>query len=185
MGRGGARAGRWTAGAAGTIKCGLGEGCENCPGRKKLVAAATNAGEFSHFEAEDFSWLAGRVMRLPTGASSASLRMTRRSSLAEITGKRTARVQASASRHCRAPNLRRKDVVAEARHNHKAGSARSSHARFSDSSIKNYRTEVSAESFSDIPKQSQCDYGLTGAKQCARCSRLNILKVEFGEIMGQ
>jgi hypothetical protein len=86
-------------------------------------------------DAETFSWLARRVVRLMAGDSSISFRMARRSSVAETMGKRMTSSHPKASTHCRGVNLRPTVAVLEPRHNQRASSANSSHARFSNNSL--------------------------------------------------
>lgn len=76
------------------------------------------------------------MVRLLAGDSSISLRITRRSSVADTTGKRITSMHPNARKHCKALNLRPYGAVLQLRHSQKAGSAKSSHARLSNSSIK-------------------------------------------------
>ncbi|HEX4663005.1 MAG TPA: hypothetical protein VH196_01360 [Terriglobales bacterium] len=105
----------------------------------KQIAAVAKAGGLCHLEAETLSWLARRAVRLVAGDSSVSFRMAQRSSVAETTGKRMTSIHTKARMHCRAVNLRPTMVDFEPRHNQKAGSASSSHARFSSSSMEKMR----------------------------------------------
>src|ERR1039458_2583656 len=124
------------AGAAGTHKLGEGIGCPPRSLTIRELAVAANAGGLCHFQAEALSLLACRMVRLLAGDSSISLRMARRSSVAETTGKRMTSMHPKASRHCSAVNLLPAETVLQLRHSQKAGSAKSSHARLSSSSMK-------------------------------------------------
>lgn len=75
------------------------------------------------------------MLRLLVGLSSISARITRRSSVAETTGKRTTSAHARQKIPCKALNLRRSGVRTDARHSHKAGIASNSQLRFSRSSM--------------------------------------------------
>jgi hypothetical protein len=54
-------------------------------------------------------------------------------------------MHAKASMHCKAVNLRLTETALEPRQNQMAGSAKSSHARFSSSSIKNKDADFEVE----------------------------------------
>src|SRR5580700_1009622 len=125
------------AGAADRDKLGEGSCCQPSPlfAIKGPILAA-KAGGLCNFQAETLSLLAWRTLRLLAGDSSISLRMARRSSVAETTGKRMTRTQPKASRHCSGVNLRPAEGVLEPRHSQQAGNASSSHARLSSSSMK-------------------------------------------------
>src|SRR5579859_1975284 len=76
------------------------------------------------------------MARLLADDSSISLRMARRSSVAETTGKRMTSMHPNARTHWTGLNLLPRGTERAPRHSQKAGSAKSSHARFSSSSIK-------------------------------------------------
>jgi hypothetical protein len=102
------------------------------------------------------------MVRRQAGDSSVSLRMAERSSVAEITGKSMTNTHPKASRHWRALNWRLKATVLEPRHSQTAGSANSSHARFSSSSMKLRCPNFPVTSFSETSNSSQCDFGQQG-----------------------
>jgi hypothetical protein len=133
---GGARPARWTAGVDGTDRLRDGRGSQPSSFRTKELAFAVNAGGLCHFQTEALSLVICRMVRLLAGDSSISARMARRSSVAEITGKRMTSMHPRVSRHCRAFDLRPARVALDPRHNQYAGSAKSSHTRLSSSSMK-------------------------------------------------
>jgi hypothetical protein len=101
------------------------------------------------------------MVRLLAGDSSISLRMARRSSVAETTGKRITSMHPRASTHCKAVTLRTSEDVLEPCHNQKAGTAKNSHARLSSNSMKKAGPEkqpLPVTSFSEISISSQCDF---------------------------
>src|ERR1035437_10594306 len=132
------------AGAAGTHKLGEGIGCPPRALTIRELAVAANAGGLCHFQAEALSLLACRMVRLLAGDSSISLRMARRSSVAETTGKRMTSMHPRTSTHCKAVNLRTSEEVLEPCHNQKSGTAKNSHARLSSNSMKKRRARKTA-----------------------------------------
>jgi hypothetical protein len=130
--RGGARLARLTAGAASTNKCRVGKACQPWVHTIKELAITASAGGFCHFQAEGFSFPVCRTLRLPSGDSSISARMARRSSVAETTGKRTTSMHPKANKQCRELTLRE---GLRPHHSHQAGTASNSQARLSSSSI--------------------------------------------------
>lgn len=80
------------------------------------------------------------MLRLLAGDSSISVRITRRSSVAEITGNSMTSPQPNASKHCKALDLLA-EVVLEPRHSQKAGMISRTHARLSNSSINPSRNQ--------------------------------------------
>ena len=115
------------------------KGAANCSHTVSLVrngvAELMRAGGFCHFQADVLSVLDCRRLRLLAGDSSISVRIARRSSVAETTGKRRTSKHPKASRHCNAVNLRPAVSPLDFDHSQKAGRARSSHARLSSSSM--------------------------------------------------
>ncbi len=137
--QGGARLARRTTGAAGS-DCGTEkDSCQPSISGANVAVAATTAGKVCHrlCQAEVFSAAAWRALRLPGEDSSISVRIACRSSVAEITGKSRTSKHASASKHCREPNLLKARVWKLRRHSQKAGRASKSHVRFSSNSILN------------------------------------------------
>lgn len=124
-----------TVGAGGSEKPELGaKGHASSHGVKELEKDAKD-GWLCHFSEECLSVLFWQMLRLE-GDSSISARIARRSSVAEMTGKRTTSAQPRESRHCRVVSLRPAAAPLETRHSQKAGKAKSSQARLSSSSIK-------------------------------------------------
>ena len=115
------------------------KGVANCSQTMSLVrngvAELMRAGGLCDFQADALSVLDCRRLRLLTCDSSISVRIARRSSVAETTGKSRTSRHPKASRHCNAVNLRPVDSPLVFDHSQKAGSARSSHARLSRSSM--------------------------------------------------
>lgn len=96
-------------------------------------SVTVSAGCNIDFETEDLSPLDCPTLRLP-GDSSISVRMAHMSSVADITGKSTTSKQLSARKVWKGLDFL-SGAVLEYRHSQKAGSARSSQRRFSNSSI--------------------------------------------------
>ena len=97
---------RATAGAEVRERAEVGGKCQaSSAGTKELEDTASN-GWPSHLPGEILSVLFWQMLRLVEGDSSISARMTQRSSVAEITGKRMTSAQASENTHCRVVSLR-------------------------------------------------------------------------------
>jgi hypothetical protein len=69
-----------------------------------------------HLEVESRSLLCWRMLCLLQGDSSNSARMAQRSSVAEITGKRTTITHPRANRHCHAEGLRAAEATLRLHH---------------------------------------------------------------------
>lgn len=72
----------------------------------KEVENDGSEGWLCHFPKEAFSGVFWQALRLVEDDSSISARITRRSSVAEITGKRITSMQASENKRCREVSLR-------------------------------------------------------------------------------
>ena len=78
-----------------------------------MTAKAGCAGDFDAERRSPFDW---PILRLLTGDSSISARMARRSSVAEMTGKRITSMHPRANRHWTAVNRRAAGVLLQLRH---------------------------------------------------------------------
>lgn len=136
--RGGARPVRATAGAEKNPNGEVATKCQASSVGIKEFEFDTRDGWLCHFPGEAFSALFWPMLRFVEADSSISARMARRSSVAEMTGKRTTSTQARERTHCRAVSLRPAAARVEPRHSQKAGKAKSSQARLSSSSIRNW-----------------------------------------------
>src|ERR1700727_3298155 len=104
---GGARPARSMTGATGVLRYGLDTCCQDSTAVKKIALPETAAG-LCHpaWSSGLLSVLACRRLRSLAGDSSISARIARKSSVAEITGKRITSTHPSASRHCAELNRR-------------------------------------------------------------------------------
>lgn len=167
-GGGGARPVRATAGAEKNAGVEVATKCQASSAGIKEFEFDSRDGWLCHFPGEAFSALFWPTLRFVEGDSSISARMARRSSVAEMTGKRTTSTQPRESRHCRAVSLRPAEPF-EPRHSQKAGKAKNSQARLSSSSIKKFGRKCARttcrDSFSEIRNLSQCDPSLSRAEE--------------------
>jgi len=167
--RGGARPVRATVGAEKNPRVEVATKCQASSVEIKEFEFDSRDGWLCHFPGEAFSALFWQTWRLVDGDSSISARMARRSSVAEMTGKRTTSTQPRESRHWRVVSRRPAMAPLETRHSQKAGKAKSSQARLSSSSIKKFGRKCARttreDSFSEITNLSQCDHSLRRAEE--------------------
>jgi len=159
---------RVTGGAEKNVGVEVATRCQACSAGMNEFELDSRDGWLCHFPGETFSVLFWQMLRFVVGDSSISAPIARRSSVAEMTGKRTTSTQPRESRHCRAVSFRPAEPL-EPRHSQKAGKAKSSQARLSSSSIKifgrNCARAMRLDSFSEIRNLSQCDHSLSRAEE--------------------
>lgn len=132
----------------------LSKGCV-CGETSRTAVAVTAAGDCRRLTQEDcLSLIACRTVRLLRAESSISARIGCRSSVAEITGNKSTRVQPKINRQRSGLKLLEGDAAPFRRHSQYAGSASRTQARLSSNSISDTK-RIRHISFSETTNSSQ------------------------------